>query len=267
MFRKILGSFFLFFLFACVIKQPPLPSVSLNPNDVAQMRKEKSYWIEVQIPQHRLVLAKKDDIVKIYPIAVGMPSYPTPIGQRVINRIIWNPWWVPPKTSAWVEDPTPIAPRSADNPLGEIKMPLGNSYLIHGTKQIVSIGRWASHGCIRMVYEDLFGVVSLLLSEYSKESAVDMMEKANQIPHKEFFNKLDFDVPVFLTYDLVKIQNDYVAIYPDIYKKQKDLAHYVVEVVSENLDKGKKVSERKVRSLLKLHKNQTIHVPVETILE
>src|SRR5690349_583765 len=225
--RKLLLFFILFFI-ACGVKQAPMPSSVLSSETVGDMQYYKGYWIEVQIPQRRLLLAKGSHHIKTFPIAVGQPEFPTPVGKRMINQVIWNPWWVPPK-SDWVEDPTPIPPRHKDNPLGEIKMPIGNAYLIHGTKAVASIGQWASHGCIRMLFKDLFGLVQLLLTEYSHVSAIDEMEKANADTNKEFATPLNQNIPVVLTYNTVKVKDGYVSIYPDFYNVHSDNEAYIKE--------------------------------------
>lgn len=249
---------------ACAIRPSPLPVTSLSREAVREMRKTKGYWVEVQIPQRKLILAKGDHIIKAFPVAVGQPIYPSPVGVRAIDSVVWNPWWNPPKESDWVEDPTPIAPRMPDNPLGEIKMPLGHAYLIHGTKAVSSIGQWASHGCIRMLFEDIFGLVQLLLTEYSDVSAIDEMEKANKDPHTEFTTRLKLDVPVVLTYEPVRVHNGFVTISPDFYNRKGDFAKYVAGVIAPYL-KEATPSVKKINNLLRMFKNQTINVPIHSL--
>lgn len=251
---------------ACAVKKPPLPKIMLNPETAQEMKKYKGYWIEVQIPQRKLVLAKSNHIIKTFPIAVGQPGYPTPVGNRAINRVVWNPWWHPPKGSKWVKDSTPVPPRTPGNPLGEVKMPIGRAYLIHGTKAVRSIGRWASHGCIRMLFEDIFSLTQLLMTEYSKTSAIDSMEMANKRPHRQFTDKLDEEIPVVLNYDLVKVSNDYVIIAPDLYRRHKGrVAKHIAEVVAPHLKKDKIPSLKKINNLLKVFKGQTVMIALEDL--
>lgn len=254
------------FLSACSMNHAPLPSVKLNRDLAREMKHKEGYWIEIQVPQRKLVLAQKDKIVKTYPIAVGKPPYLTPVGDRKINKVIWNPWWYPPKTSDWVDDATPVPPRSKNNPLGEIKMPLGDGYLIHGTRAVDSIGQWASHGCIRMLFEDIFGITQILFSTYSETSAIDLMERANANPNKEFSTPIGADISVYITYDLVKVSKGYVAISPDIYRLQKNLVGYVAESIKPYLKKGQKPSPRKIKSVLRMFKNQTIQIPLSKLI-
>lgn len=103
--------------------------------------------IVVSIPDRKLVLFDGDRIAKIYDVAVGKASTPTPTGEfRIINHIP-NP--------TYYGSGTIVAPGN-ENPLGTRWMGLSaNGYGIHGTNVPSSIGKAASHGCIRMRQEDL----------------------------------------------------------------------------------------------------------------
>jgi lipoprotein-anchoring transpeptidase ErfK/SrfK len=83
-----------------------------------------------------------------FPVAVGMPSYPTPLGSFHVRTKTRNPWWYPPN-QPWAAGASPIPP-GPGNPLGTRWMGLGGGVGIHGTPNSGSIGSAASHGCIRM---------------------------------------------------------------------------------------------------------------------
>jgi L,D-transpeptidase-like protein len=90
---------------------------------------------------------------RVFPIATGQSSYPTPLGRfRVVVK--WrNPWWYPP-SSPWAEGLKPVPP-GPGNPLGTRWMGLSAPGVgIHGTPDAASIGYSASHGCIRMRIPD-----------------------------------------------------------------------------------------------------------------
>ncbi len=231
------------------------------------MKKEKGYWIEVQIPQRKVVLAKGDHIIKIFPVAVGMPSWPSPTGFRKINTIIWNPWWTPPRESKWVTDPTPVPPRVLENPLGEIKMPLGENYLIHGTRAADSIGHWASHGCIRMIFEDLFSLVQILMTDYSSLNAIETMEKANRDQKTQFATPLNSSIPVVLNYNPVVVHNDYVTISPDFYNHVPNMVTFIAEKITPTLKKGEEPSLKKIKNILRMFKQDTIQVPIANLVK
>jgi lipoprotein-anchoring transpeptidase ErfK/SrfK len=112
--------------------------------------------IVVSIPDRKLAVLEDDRIVKIYPTAVGAPVSPSPEGSFTIVNHIADPTWY---TKGRV-----VAPGKA-NPLGTRWLGLSKKgYGIHGTNVPSSIGRNASHGCIRMRnhdVEELFEIVAV----------------------------------------------------------------------------------------------------------
>lgn len=88
-------------------------------------------------------------LVRSFRVAVGQPSYPTPLGRWRIVSKEKNPWWNPPDAD-WAAGAAPIPP-GPGNPLGTRWMGLSAGGVgIHGTYNAASIGGFASHGCIRM---------------------------------------------------------------------------------------------------------------------
>jgi lipoprotein-anchoring transpeptidase ErfK/SrfK len=86
---------------------------------------------------------------KVFGVATGQSSYPTPIGRFSIVTMQRHPWWYPPD-SDWAQGKEPIPP-GPGNPLGTRWMGLSASGVgMHGTPDAASIGYSASHGCIRM---------------------------------------------------------------------------------------------------------------------
>ena len=113
----------------------------------AEERRQTQARIVISIPDRKLVLFDGDRVVKTYDVAVGKPSTPTPEGEfRIINHVP-NPTYYGPGVV--------IAP-GINNPLGTRWMGLSTKgYGIHGTNAPSSIGKAASHGCIRMRQQDL----------------------------------------------------------------------------------------------------------------
>jgi len=101
----------------------------------------------VSIPDRKLALLEDGVVVKVYPVAVGADVSPSPEGDfQIINRLERPGYYGKKKV---------IAP-GPGNPLGTRWMGLDKkSYGIHGTNEEDSIGRAASHGCIRMHRRDL----------------------------------------------------------------------------------------------------------------
>lgn len=118
----------------------------------------------IYLDEFALYLISPDDhIIKKYPIAVGTPYYPTPTGKYFVKEKIYYPVWYPPD-SPWAKGAKPIPP-GWGNPLGTRWIGLDKNIVgIHGTPSSWSIGRAASHGCIRMYIhqvEELFELVDI----------------------------------------------------------------------------------------------------------
>jgi lipoprotein-anchoring transpeptidase ErfK/SrfK len=103
--------------------------------------------VVISIPDRKLLLIDGGHLLRIYDVAVGKPSTPSPQGEfRIVNRIP-NPTWY---------GPSQVVKPGKNNPLGTRWMGLSaRGYGIHGTNAPHSIGKAASHGCIRMRQRDL----------------------------------------------------------------------------------------------------------------
>jgi lipoprotein-anchoring transpeptidase ErfK/SrfK len=102
---------------------------------------------------NRLYLYKGMKPWRVFGVATGQSSYPTPLGHFHIEVKWENPWWYPPD-SPWAAGAKPVPP-GPGNPLGTRWMGLDADGIgIHGTPDDASIGYSASHGCIRMHISD-----------------------------------------------------------------------------------------------------------------
>ena len=115
---------------------------------------QKSLVIVVSIEDRKLALVEDGQLRKVYTVAVGKPSTPSPIGTFKIVRRVANP--------VYQHDGVTIKP-GPGNPVGTRWMGLSlPGYGIHGTNVPRSIGKASSHGCIRMANGDLEELYSLV---------------------------------------------------------------------------------------------------------
>jgi len=121
--------------------------------------------ILVSIPDRKLAVMEADRLVKIFSTAVGAPKTPSPSGSfQIVNHIPHPTWYTKGKV---------VAPGPA-NPLGTRWLGLSRKgYGIHGTNAPGSIGKNASHGCIRMRNRD----VEELFEMVDVGDAVEMYEE------------------------------------------------------------------------------------------
>ena len=110
--------------------------------------------IRIQISERKLYLLEEGQAVRVYDIAVGADATPTPRGVfEVANRIPFPTWY----SRRGVVRP------GAANPLGTRWIGLSKAgYGIHGTNAPESIGRAASHGCVRMRNRDVEELFALI---------------------------------------------------------------------------------------------------------
>ena len=103
--------------------------------------------IVVSLEDRRLALVEDGQVKQIYSVAVGKDSTPSPTGTFTIVSRVSNP--------SYYHDGK-VVPAGPRNPVGDRWMGLDKAgYGIHGTNAPHSIGKAASHGCIRMAQPDL----------------------------------------------------------------------------------------------------------------
>lgn len=106
--------------------------------------------ISISKSGRRLNLFSRGRQLLQFPVAIGKPHTPTPVGNFVISSKIVNPGGV----------------------LGTRWLGLFEAYGIHGTNSPWSIGRMISNGCVRMHnpnVEQLFALVSIGTPVYIRE--------------------------------------------------------------------------------------------------
>jgi len=180
-------------------------------------------WITVNVPSFRLTLWQNGKEVSTYQIGIGRRGFPLPVGERKATGIIWNPEWIPPD-SPWVEESEGIEPGErieADdprNPLGKVKIRLGGATLIHEAAKPSDIGRLVSHGCVRMLTDDLFDLAEKIIAARRLPVTKDQIEQAKRSTER-LSVKLDPPVWVDINYDTQVIEGGVLRLYPDIYNR------------------------------------------------
>jgi lipoprotein-anchoring transpeptidase ErfK/SrfK len=110
--------------------------------------------IVVSIPDRKLAILEDGKIIRIFQVSVGAAVSPSPIGGFQIVRRLVNPTYYHPGV---------VIPPGKDNPIGPRWVGLNKKgYGIHGTSEPRSIGRAASHGCIRMRNRDIVEFFSMV---------------------------------------------------------------------------------------------------------
>jgi murein L,D-transpeptidase YcbB/YkuD len=226
--------------------------------------------ITVNVPAFRMTLWQGDREIKSNYVGVGRKNFPIPIGMRSADRIILNPDWVPPN-SAWVRRSPNVEPYERipaddpNNPLGKIKIPLGQAYLLHEAQGPSDIGKLVSHGCIRVMRDDLFEVSSLIAR------ALDLPISDRQIAAAREDNdrrviKLGEDLPVDINYDTMVVESGILTIYPDVYGKNANTVENLrAELKAFGVDMSKLNDQILGHMLDKVNSDQKFVVAIEKL--
>lgn len=151
--------------------------------------------VVVNVPSKTLGIYSGNNLIKEYPVAVGKPATPTPLGTYQVGQKEMNPTWYPPRRNLAV-------PSGPQNPLGYRWIGFAPLYGIHGTNAPSFIGYAVSNGCVRMREQDV----------------------------EEVYEMVGYGASVKITYELVKVSVDNqgkasIGVYPDVYgyKNQRSM--------------------------------------------
>jgi len=174
--------------------------------------------IDLNIPALKLVVYEGDRVLETYPVAVGLPEFPTPTGKFTITHAEWNPWWYPPRHREWArnERDTPPGP---NNPMGRVKLFFMPLYFIHGTPAGESIGTPASHGCVRMLNRDVIELSRLIHDRAAPHVSSAEIEAILARPSSTRRVNFRRDVEVVIRYDAVVVDRSEIFAFPDIYSR------------------------------------------------
>jgi lipoprotein-anchoring transpeptidase ErfK/SrfK len=123
-----------------------------------QLEDKYATALVVDRPNFRIKLYKRLKEVKSYPIALGKAGNDTPTGLYSIQNKAVNPAWHVPNSDWAGELAGQVIPPGPDNPIKARWMGIYDGVGVHGTSDRGSIGSNASHGCIRMLEEDVIAL-------------------------------------------------------------------------------------------------------------
>jgi lipoprotein-anchoring transpeptidase ErfK/SrfK len=109
--------------------------------------------IVVRVDQNKLYVYDGFKVIRTFGVATAKPGYTTPAGDWKITRKAVNPTWYNPALDSWGADLPAVIPGGPTAPMGTRAIYIDEApglIRIHGTPSDDSIGRYASHGCIRM---------------------------------------------------------------------------------------------------------------------
>ena len=141
----VLGAILILFCAFRVAASEPASPVGLGADQTPSVR--------ISLSDRRATLFVGETAVKCYPVAIGRPGWETPVGHFKVLAMQRDPVWKHPLTGR-------IVPAGAPgNPMGKYWIQFSADALgcigIHGTPEPETVGKAASHGCIRMYPSDV----------------------------------------------------------------------------------------------------------------
>ena len=125
-----------------------------NSPSAATSAERSKRQLVVSLEDRKLVLLEDGVVKKVYPVAVGKTATPSPTGKFQVVVRIENPTYYHPGV---------VIPAGPQSPIGTRWIGFNQKgYGIHGTNEPRSIGKAASHGCIRMAKADLEELFTLV---------------------------------------------------------------------------------------------------------
>jgi lipoprotein-anchoring transpeptidase ErfK/SrfK len=112
--------------------------------------------IVVKTHERRLYYVLDDGYALRFPVGVGKAGWRWSGRATIEGKYVKPAWRAPPaltRGGGW----GPVIPGgSPKNPMGVAALTMrGGEYAIHGTNNPASVGRFSSHGCIRMYNSDI----------------------------------------------------------------------------------------------------------------
>ena len=226
--------------------------------------------ITVNIPAFQLTLWQGNKEVKIYQIGIGRKDFQLPSGLRYGKQIVFNPDWIPPD-SEWVQehDVSPGEVVEADdprNPLGKVKIPIGGGgILIHQAFKPGDIGHLVSHGCVRLVLNELYELIDEIIAAQSLKVSRQQLENAKSNKDR-FVIKLDAPLVVDINYDTQVVEAGILHLYPDVYNKNTLTVENVrAELKDAGVDDSKLGDQTIQQMLAKVTMNEEFQVSTADI--
>jgi hypothetical protein len=221
--------------------------------------------LELNVPAMRLDVFLNLNLIHSYPVAVGLRRYQTPLGDFLLTQVTWNPWWYPP-ASDWARKEK-ITPPGPGNPMGKVKLHIGGKLYLHGTPFITSIGRAASHGCVRMRDEDAVAL-AMLVQSATGVALADHDVSALQADWRDTRTvSLPVGIPVRLVYHLSEIRNGNLILHPDIYRlRNRSTEAEALSALARASHDTSRIDRAALRRLVRKARSDHVQQPIEQLI-
>lgn len=176
----------------------------------------------LNLPEMRVYYFMSADEVVTYPVSIGRMDWKTPLGKARIVRKQKSPSWYPPESvkkeaAASGETIPDVIPPGPENPLGDYALRLNlPGYLIHGTNRPYGVGMRVTHGCVRLLPED----IEALFQKVKVNTQVQIVNQPVKVGWLEGILYLEVHPPI-----------------EEHLEAREDMLRYALEVIYRELEK------------------------------
>ena len=222
--------------------------------------------IQINAPASRLDVRRNGLVIRSFPVSPGTKKYRTPIGEFRLTEMTWNPWWHPPKS--WWARKEKITPPGPENPMGKVKMMIGDLLYLHATPSVSQIGHPASHGCVRMLPDDAVELARIVLRETRAPVAENAVDDLVASWDETRTIRLPEALAVSITYDLLELRGDSILVHPDIYGiRSRPNAGTVLDLLARSGIDTASIDRVKLNQLLRRGRSASAGEQVSNILK
>lgn len=143
--------------------------------------------ITINVADLTLYWVREGVVMAAFPVGVGRSTWETPPGHYTIVGRRRDPIWHVPRSiqMEMKEKGEPVkkkVPAGADNPLGKYWLQLSASgYGIHGTNAPWTVGKYTTHGCVRLRPDD----IEWLFNRVPNDTTVDIIDEPIKVARLE----------------------------------------------------------------------------------
>ena len=143
------------------------PEPGANPQDAPANTTRPAVTVTVARAAGSLVVTDSSGAIVFYaPVTTGSEHDPLPIGEWKVNGVQRQPSFHYNPALFWdadAKDATSTIPPGPNNPVGVVWIDISRPhYGLHGTPEPSTVGKTASHGCVRLTNWDALKLASLV---------------------------------------------------------------------------------------------------------
>jgi L,D-transpeptidase ErfK/SrfK len=209
------------------------PGCTLNLSYVIIPPREVTDGLVVNLAELAVYHFQNGAFLRRFPLAAGIRGWETPTGNFKILNKVKNPTWHVPESIQWEmydrgQEVITEVPPGPKNPLGSYWMATSAPGVgFHATTSPWSVGRYASHGCFRMLTDQI----------------------------EELFNQIEVGTPVKIIYKPLKLavtpdNRIFLEVHGDYYQRVPNFFQ-AVQTLAKNQQLENRIDWQRVKQALK----------------